>query len=1031
MGTEQIESLIFHSNVSESKVLPQLSEIAAWLAAMVPHVFNKIVCTDPEILLQSDVAIVDFKSRARLVEALLELYSGHEHLMPAPGSFEWYRKLDYVGLDQQISRYLGDDNSAEVRSFAIKVASACKFRSLKDDLAEMALDRSLSIFIRTDAAEAVIQIGDESAKGKLKPLAFGEAGEDPADELKGAGLKAVWPHHMTIEEVLRILTPPKAEHFLGEYEYFIKYHLPQNLTAPDVITAMKWLLRHCEADKPPFPLIKLLADLTIVKSFSYIKEPGVLPVLRQALLSRLERSFEIVGFEAQQEFMQAIENDDIRRTILDAVIPNFLNFEINLARLIVSKPSLIFSRDIPWMFEYLNKIDSDSAKGAFAALICRIVDVNDSTQMQFITKASQEDNASSEVFRLFLSSLEAEQQKTISEKQHQETATTSKLSLEELNRLLKRCESGQPKSWINLTEELVKPYDAYQDPESRFILDITTLRGWDLLDEQTRARIIAVARTFLLDQNPDSEASLGFKFSLKELAGMKALILLRTSDHIAEVTADTWKRWAPVVIAHPVFGDDTSTTLAVHQDLVGLTYHFSPNETIESLEVLIDNEDKQHSFFSSLQKFEKCWDERLSNAVLSKAKDRNLSPNGVAYLLDTLIDRNFEDARQLAKSLVSPPRKGFSSHTPSKRSHLLMAAYVGSALLMRANDPLCLTTWSVMMRYPQLGRAVFAILAKNHKLDSFKLDQLAAEQLANLYTWLVEQYPYEKDSDIRDAHYITARESIAQFRNSILRRLSQAGTQKAVAMIQKMLSASPSNEHLEWALQESRNFEVYHAWSPLDPKTVVDLATNKEKRLVKDGHDLLHVLVESLRRLQKELYGETPAVYFLWDKIGDTFRPKTEPKFSDWIKLHLERDLKQREIIALREVEIRRTGPKSKGQQPDIYVRARSKSCDNKNDSITAIVEVKGSWNQKLEDGIKKQLVGRYLKNYECSYGLYVICSVSCEQWDSSDWRKARTPKKAEKIQRKYDSIAQELSTPGTLVKAFVIDAALPKDATI
>jgi hypothetical protein len=108
MSTKQIESLVFHSSWSEWKVFPQLSETAAWLAAMDPRVFNKIVTTDPEILLQRDVTIVDFNNRARLVEALLELYRGQKHLMIRPGSFEWYRKLDFEGLDQQISRYLSE-----------------------------------------------------------------------------------------------------------------------------------------------------------------------------------------------------------------------------------------------------------------------------------------------------------------------------------------------------------------------------------------------------------------------------------------------------------------------------------------------------------------------------------------------------------------------------------------------------------------------------------------------------------------------------------------------------------------------------------------------------------------------------------------------------------------------------------------------------------------------------------------------------------------------------------------------------------
>jgi hypothetical protein len=917
-----------------------------------------------------------------------------------------------------------------VRLFAIKIALACKLRSFKDNLAGISLDQSQSVLIRKYAAEAVIQIGDEDTIEKLKPLAFGEAGEDPIDELKGIGLRALWPHHMTIEEVLSILTPPKDEQFIGEYEYFVRYYLPQNLTARDVIIAMKWFLNHYKADIPPFRELKILSDAIIVKSFAFISEPGELPTLVQVLLSRLQHSFdigsfEIVGFEEESNFRQAIEDDHIRHTILDAILPSVLNFEIKGARLSrFSQTPLILSKDVPWMFEYLRKMNSDSREEKLALLICLKVDVNDSGHMELIRTASQEDDASAKVFRTFLSMRE-KQQKINSEKQRREMPTTPTLSLE-VDRLLNRCESGESISWIDLTEELVKPNDVNQE-ESRFVLDITTLRGWSILDEQTRARVASAAEKFLLDQNPDSGPSLGITFSLRELAGMKAFVLLLSLGRVTEVTVDTWRRWAPVIIAHPIFSDDTSTTMTVHQDLVSQAYRFSPNETIESLNILIDNENKQkYPHFSMLEKFEKCWDTRLSEALMSKARDRNLSPNGVAYLLGILIDRDVDGARQLAKSLILPPKKRFSPHS----SRRLTAVYLAGVLLLRVNDPLYLATWSVIKKYPQFGRAIFAVLAKKYELDSFGIDQLTEEQLADLYTWLVQQYPYEKDPDNRGAHYVTPRESIVQFRNSVLRHLSQRGTQLAVDAIQNMSSNSPNDVRLKMTLQESKNSEAYHAWSLLDPKAVIDLATNKEKRLVKNGHDLLDVLIESLTRLQKDLHSETPAVYFLWNHIEDVFRPKTETELSDWIKLHLERDLKQREIIALREVEIRRTGPKSKGQQTDIYVRARRKNCNNKNDSITAIVEVKGSWNRKLRKGIEEQLVDRYLKNYECSYGLYVICSVYCEQWDADDPRKKQSPKNAERLQKKYDSIAEDLSQPGTLVKVFVIDAALPKDAT-
>jgi predicted NACHT family NTPase len=71
MTLSQMMSLITHH--PDGKLVPQLYETAAWLACMVPDVFQEIMEIDPEVLLRSDVATADTKDRAALVKSLLIL----------------------------------------------------------------------------------------------------------------------------------------------------------------------------------------------------------------------------------------------------------------------------------------------------------------------------------------------------------------------------------------------------------------------------------------------------------------------------------------------------------------------------------------------------------------------------------------------------------------------------------------------------------------------------------------------------------------------------------------------------------------------------------------------------------------------------------------------------------------------------------------------------------------------------------------------------------------------------------------------
>jgi hypothetical protein len=190
-------------------------------------------------------------------------------------------------------------------------------------------------------------------------------------------------------------------------------------------------------------------------------------------------------------------------------------------------------------------------------------------------------------------------------------------------------------------------------------------------------------------------------------------------------------------------------------------------------------------------------------------------------------------------------------------------------------------------------------------------------------------------------------------------------------------------------------------------------------RLVESGDQLLDVVLESLRRLQVKLQGETPAAPFLWDGP----RPKEENQFSDFVKLHLEDDLTARGIIVNREVQIHR------GERTDLHVDAvagdRSDATYRK---ITVIVECKGCWHRELDNAMETQLVGQYLRENQCQHGIYLVGWFNCESWDKQDARRQVAERQCptkEGTQLKLDAQAKGLSVDGLHIKALVLDAAL------
>ena len=150
----------------------------------------------------------------------------------------------------------------------------------------------------------------------------------------------------------------------------------------------------------------------------------------------------------------------------------------------------------------------------------------------------------------------------------------------------------------------------------------------------------------------------------------------------------------------------------------------------------------------------------------------------------------------------------------------------------------------------------------------------------------------------------------------------------------------PELDWLKWTLLRAKEIARSKNWQPLSPSHLVRLVSNPERRLVVGADELVDAVLESLKRMEDELHGETPTIEFLWDKIGQNrYKPKDENSFSNYVKSHLGRDLKQRAVIT-REVEIRR------GEKTDIRVDAIVKDKSANHDVVSVIIEVKGCWHQ-------------------------------------------------------------------------------------
>lgn len=1037
MTLTQIMSLLVHPGDTESKLVPQLHEAAAWIAGMLPEVFRKITSVNPEVLLRSDIATTDLKDRATLVDSLLKIYDEEGLLDRDRDNRKRYKRLANPGLAEQLRPYICDNTKGViVRRVAINIAEACELQALQGDLANIALDQKEPLPIRKEAAYAIGRIADDTTKVRLKPLAIGESGEDPNDELKGCSLRVLWSDHMKVEELFTAITSIKQGNYIGAYWMFLSDELVPKLKPSDLPVALKWVEQQ-ESRRNLTPCFKKLVDSIMLKALEHLELPIILEVFAKTVFSRLKHHDEIVGSHTEHAFRNILSNEDNKRhKILEAILPLISDIEKDTVCLIYSSTPLVLSKDVILMLERLREEKSKEVQFIWAKLINRAFDWRELGQLDAIIDASKSNPTLAETFSWLLkpvelNSPEAEKMKADYleiqkwQKRDKERPLLSPPPAERIAGLLDECESDNSSAWWCLNMEMtLEPDSQYYGNE--YESDLTVLPGWKNADTVTRHRIIEAAKRYILEQDPKTYEWLGKNIIHRPaFAGYRALQLLlqEIPDFISSVPANVWKKWAPIILTYPISNSDSNDrNIETHNKLVKLSYQYAPDEIIQTLMVMID---KENDRVYITRKVEGCWDSRLANALLVKVKDEHLKAECMGCLLGDLLNHGVKEAKTFAESLILLP-------PPISEVERTRAIVAASELMTHAEDAGWSAVWPAIQKDGAFGRKVIELLAYESNAFATKAGKLLTEdQLVALYIWIAHQYPHAEDPKHDGVHWEEPRDNVTNFRDSLLQYLKQRGTPKACDAIRQIINEFPELNWLKWILQEAQDITRRRTWIPPKPCEILKIANTQSVRLVQNGDQLLEVLIESLKRLEAKLQDETPAAIELWNKIKKNkkyiYTPKYENEFSDYVKRRLGDDLKERGIIVNREVEIRRGEGEGKGERTDIHVDAVMRNqCTEVYDSITVIIEVKGCWNPDLNHAMKTQLMDRYLKDTRCQHGLYLVGWFNCDQWDDNDSRKQRSRKiSIDEARKQFDIKAAELSQQSTRIKAFVMNTAL------
>ena len=288
VSTHQITDLIQHPLDPERKLVPQLHETAAWIASNRKEIFQQILKSEPDVLLRSDVATADDKTKSRLVDAIIDAVSE-----PMFRTDWWrlrsrYRKLGYPGLANQLAAKLRSPELSDLARYeVIQMIEACELRELHPALAQLAVTSTKDADLRLHAADVITRYGDKRLKRRLKPLALGQRGADKNEELLGAGLRSCWPDFLTTHELFRSLRLPIDSH-TSRYSLFISDEkLIEGVSDKELPIGLRWV--ESQGESHLFSSFDGLIHKIMERAATVLDHPEVRRTFVAALLSRLRK----------------------------------------------------------------------------------------------------------------------------------------------------------------------------------------------------------------------------------------------------------------------------------------------------------------------------------------------------------------------------------------------------------------------------------------------------------------------------------------------------------------------------------------------------------------------------------------------------------------------------------------------------------------------------------------------------------------------------------------------------------------------
>lgn len=951
-------NLLAQERSGRQRIVPQLAGTAAWLSELDTDFLDWLIANEPEMALTADVAGFSDERKAALVESLLTRAA--ERRLTDYG-YASLGRLGHPNLADQLEAWLRRNDVEQARRLAIEIAGAADVSALFPLLVDLVLEEDEEMRVRVDAGWALSRGVPSEHCLALKPLALEVQDADTDDDLKGVALLCLWPASLSVEELLPALTPPKRDHYLGAYGMFLSDDLLAHLTDSDLVHMLVWARDLGTVGQ--HRRFGALIDDVLAAAWQRFSDDDIAAAFAEVVIALLPREHRLGAGSYRGDELDTLLREDAqtRRALVERLVPALASGTFEPYHLITAAP-LVHAEDLHWLLEHATGANDDGSTRAWA----RLADWCCGRPTTFAdAEALLAACAGDEVIRAAMPGVygdvavdsseaaagretrarwrELEEQRTDRELEHAERDVASPARVEAA---LQQVEGGDVDAYLTLDAELL--YKPGANAIERMSGDIRAFPNWQAADDHLRERLVAAAERYLSDGPRDGQA-----LSVVSHVAYRALRLVRAERGRADVDTARIGGLVPAMLAYP-HGDDDDRAAAA--GLLVDAAEQVPDALVAAVVALVEREAAQHGTVFSLGRLAPVPVGPVDEALCELVRAGRLPPYALVAVLEAILERGAPCATTLALELVDGPGEG--------ENHLAVGA--AALLLVRSSERESLErAVTAILADSVFGRAVVEWLADRGPTRQ-RIANLPEDLTADLFLFAAREFDWDDDGWPGDG--------VGSWRNSLLARLRDAGTEEAHAQLERLRVELPELEWLARVVEQGEARTVAATWLPPPPDEIIAIAVERSRRYVATGGQLLEAVMGALGMVQGDLDSELSGAAELWHRRESGLAPASEPEGSSWLQRRLTEKLSgERGVIFHREVQVTHPAGPALGQRTDLHVNAVVPHRDADAEVLTTIIEVKGCWNRDVETALETQLVDDYLLATGNRYGIYLV----------------------------------------------------------